>query len=144
MLKIIKKRVRLNIHSKVLLSILVVVLLGCEKNIKKEYYETGELLAEYEVVNNLRNGNAKEFYLTGELFRISRYENDTLHGKYKEYYKSSELKSSGIFINGKLTCSLRKFYKDGRIKKLLFIMMERNMHWVDLMKEGWCMTPYSL
>ena len=68
--------------------------------IKKYYYETGELSYEAPYKNGERHGIWKGYYITGELSYESPYENGELHGVERVHYETGEVKYTNYYLYG--------------------------------------------
>ena len=62
-----------------------------KKEIKKMYYDNGNLRMEVPTINGLRNGKAKLYYDTGELFITQEFKNGKETSKQIKYNKKGEL-----------------------------------------------------
>ena len=61
--------------------------------VKREYYNSGELRYEVFVINDIKNGTYKEYFPNGQLAEMHTYIDNKLNGKFESYYR-----------NGKLSC----------------------------------------
>ncbi len=77
----------------------------------KEYYESGELKAQYQFIDEKKQGIYKEYYKTGELKSESVYKNDNIIGPVKYYNTSGilEYDSKGDYY--------RMYYECGAVKE---------------------------
>ena len=70
--------------------------------IKKEYFENGNLRSETPYYNGKKHGVYKEYFKTGEISCITEYIDDLLHGELKVYNQDGTLfNDTAIFINDK-------------------------------------------
>ncbi len=70
--------------------------------VKKEYYENGNLKTVTRYKDDLKNGEEKNYYRNGELADVFTYVAGIKEGPYYVYYKNGNLNRTGVFINGKL------------------------------------------
>ncbi len=72
--------------------------LGCskKKGIVREYYDSGELLKEYEVLDSVRHGFFRYYLKSGSLRLEYTYEFGERHGPATLYYPSGEIESKGF------------------------------------------------
>jgi len=62
-----------------------------------------------------RDGVKKEYYDTGQLLSEVTYKNFRRHGPYKEYYKNGKLKVETTFQNGKINGVAKAYDEDGTL-----------------------------
>jgi surface protein len=112
--------------------------------IEKSYYDTGELLNEFESLNGKRHGYSKVYHKNGQLRVIIRNEhgiqvdeildsyddygnlirtvevrNGNLNGPFKEYYPSGLLKREGEYKDDEILGIPVEYLEDGEIRKSL-------------------------
>jgi antitoxin component YwqK of YwqJK toxin-antitoxin module len=82
-----------------LLSVLFVV--SCvDVEVRKTYYDSGQLQLEVYYVDGLKNGEYKFYWESGELKRTENYVDDLRQGEWKWYYKSGELEYTRNYVDG--------------------------------------------
>jgi hypothetical protein len=69
----------------------------------KNFFETGELLSNWEYVNGLREGGFRVFTPLGKIVEQGTYEKGKQEGVYLEYDTTGVLTSESYYINGKRT-----------------------------------------
>ena len=76
---------------------------GCftGRETKKEYYDSGGLLARENYKNGKQEGLAKSYYENGKLHTEENYKNGLLEGLKKVYFESGKLGAEVDFVNGK-------------------------------------------
>lgn len=100
--------------------------LFAQNEIKKTYYDTGELESETPYKNNQKHGVAKIYYKNGAVKSEIPYKNNQIDGNAKKYYEKGVLEIEASFRNGKVkdfTKSLTK--KVAYILKLQIKMMKQ-------------------
>ena len=104
----------------VLLPIVILSFLACSdgKEIRKEYYPSGKLMAEWSYNNDKLNGISKSYYENGNVQTEETYKNGKLDGISKFYYTSGKLKADGIFKEGKKE-SLRLYNANGKLRAVM-------------------------
>lgn len=84
----------------------------------KEYYDDGNIRAEYEKKNDKLQGYFKIYHKNGNIFLEKYYEDNKANGKIKEYYEDGSISLDGIVKNNK--GSGTKYYKNGKKEKVDF------------------------
>jgi antitoxin component YwqK of YwqJK toxin-antitoxin module len=87
---------------KKLILLLFIQLVSCQDvEVRKTYYDSGELQSTVNYVDDLRQGEWKEYYKSGELEYTSNYvDGDLIQGQLKEYYDSGVLASTENYVDG--------------------------------------------
>ena len=98
--------------------------------IKRTYWENGNIKTEERYVDGIRNGLSKTYLIDGRLLTEKNYKDGLLHGKCKDYssiddknlisekeYKNGELVSYMCYYKGKK--HLKAYYDSGRAKKYI-------------------------
>jgi antitoxin component YwqK of YwqJK toxin-antitoxin module len=83
----------------------------------QQYYENGQLCVEYHCINNNINGLYKEYYESGQLELESNYIDNLKNGLYKSYYWSGQLYKKYHYTNGLLNGSCKEYFKSGQLIK---------------------------
>ena len=79
--------------KKLILVLLFIPLVSCQDvEVRKTYYDSGELKSTENYVDGLIQGEWKGYYKSGELRRTVNYVDDLEQGEYKFYWESGELK----------------------------------------------------
>jgi len=121
--------------------LLIVLLYGC-KEVKKEYYENGNIKSEIPLKGDIINGTAKHYYDDGSLKQevsyingvktgLSKnyfhdgtlnwecfYENDKHNGLFKEYSSQGVLILESNLKMGQQNGSTKAYYPNGKIKSI--------------------------
>lgn len=87
----------------------------------KEYYESGELLAEYFSIlkparRTLKSGSYKEYYKSGGIKVESIYVDNELSGIWRQFYETGELEWEVYYSKGYKQGSYKGYYKNGKVK----------------------------
>lgn len=106
-----------------------------------QYYESGELAAEYIMKHHLLNGPAivyfpggghrfdfhmygnyihgdfKEYYPSGKVFKHYRYNEGFMNGQWTIYYESGQVKATGHARDDKQVGKLYHYYENGNMKE---------------------------
>ena len=110
--------------KKVLLIITIILsfsLLTSCKNIKKTYYDTGELFCEITLKNNIYNGPFTCYYKNGALEKKGTFINGKTEGKREIYYETGEILQTDTYKNDKLDGITQVYYKNGALnQKVVF------------------------
>lgn len=86
--------------------------------IVKEYYDNGNIKAEYERKHNKMDGYFKMYHENGTIFQECSYKDGKANGKIKEYYDDGSISVDGIIKNNKGKGT--KYYKNGKKEKFVF------------------------
>ena len=123
----------MRIKSLSLLIVFIFSITSCnEKKVTTEYYSTGEILKEYQVVNGNKNGFHKEYYRNGNLKAIHYYKNgikidssiyfdesNKIVKKVDLYISKDTTVRKIFFMNGNIE-SKGKIYKTNKIGKWVY------------------------
>ena len=86
--------------KKLILLLLFIPLVSCQDvEVRKTYYDSGELESTVNYVDDLRQGEYKEYYESGTLRSIVNYVDDLRQGEYKNYYESGTLRSIVNYVD---------------------------------------------
>jgi antitoxin component YwqK of YwqJK toxin-antitoxin module len=79
------------------------IFLSChsDKNIVREYYDSGNIKSEYALSNGKKNGVQRDFYENGVQRKIAHYLDDILTGEYIQFDSLGRIAAKGIFNMGK-------------------------------------------
>ena len=89
---------------------------GCNNNTVKEYYESGELKAEYKTKNGVRHGKCCYYYQNGNKEKTVCYINGKENGLYQEFYPNGKLKMEAYYKKGKQDGLLKVYFENGQLK----------------------------
>ncbi|MGK6353137.1 toxin-antitoxin system YwqK family antitoxin [Parapedobacter sp. DT-150] len=73
-----------------------------EGNIKRYYYNSGQLLAEGPMINLKREGEWKEYHKNGNLNAVGKFKSDKKHGKWRFFNESGVYIGTNTFAHGEL------------------------------------------
>ena len=139
-MKLFQPDVMLKLFSKLLFSIVLILLAACNQHYTDQYIEikddgliykvgrdqpyTGKIIdtlnqriLEYDVVNGLKNGEFKILLFNGNLSVDGFVENNRNTGEWKYYYPSGQLESHGNFKNDKPYGKWTWYYSSGNIRE---------------------------
>jgi antitoxin component YwqK of YwqJK toxin-antitoxin module len=102
--------------KRVLLLILLVLAVGCSREVKKEYYPDGNLKAVLNYKKGKLEGIAKYYYENGNLKERVNYRKGKRERTGTVYYESGELKVEMTYEDGKLI-SEKQYDKQGNLIK---------------------------
>jgi antitoxin component YwqK of YwqJK toxin-antitoxin module len=102
--------------KRVLLLILLVLAVGCSREVKKEYYPDGNLKAVLNYKKGELEGIAKYYYENGNLKERVNYRKGKRERTGTAYYESGELKVEMTYEDGKLI-SEKQYDKQGNLIK---------------------------
>ena len=88
--------------KKLLLLLLFIPLVsfGQTGEVRKTYYDSGELKRTQNLVDGLVQGEYKEYYESGELKRTENYVDGLAQGEYYWYRESGRLEMEGYYVDG--------------------------------------------
>ncbi|MBB3697601.1 hypothetical protein KMW28_05405 [Flammeovirga yaeyamensis] len=90
------------------------------KNYWKEYYPSGKLMNESEMLGEVRNGVTKVYDQEGNLKQKGTYKEGKIDGKYYTYFpKSTTVQKESDFVDGKLEGESKEFYTSGVLKQVI-------------------------
>ena len=69
--------------------------------IRKSYFETGDLWVETPYLNGKEHGTEKIYYKSGALLCETPYVKGKIHGITRSYYESGALERESPYVNGK-------------------------------------------
>jgi antitoxin component YwqK of YwqJK toxin-antitoxin module len=84
--------------------------------IAKYYYQNGVLEKEVSYVNGLKQGITKDYLSNGNLVFEVEYKDDLYNGYFKEYSKDGVLESESFFVNDVQQGLSKNFFSNGKIK----------------------------
>lgn len=84
--------------------------------VKKEYYPSGKLKSEVNVIDGKREGIAKAYYKSGKLGQETNYKNDVREGIEREYHENGVLWSEVNYINDKKEGNAKRYYESGKLR----------------------------
>ncbi len=89
--------------------------------VKKEYYENGDLKSKTCYKNDLKNGEEKVYYPSGKLKSVYNYKDGVKEGPYFGYYENGKLYRNGNNLNGHIDGMYYEFTNTGdTIFKVLY------------------------
>ncbi len=102
--------------KQILLAVVLVLALGCAREVQKEYYPSGKIKAVLNYKKGKLEGIAKYYYESGNLKERVNYRKGLRERTGTTYYESGELKAKQTYKNGKLI-SEEQYDKQGNITK---------------------------
>jgi len=88
---------------------------GKKEGIHKEYYENGQLWIEDNYENGKLDGLSNNYYESGQLWIEENYKNDKKNGVYREYYKTGGLRFRDIYKND-IKINRKEYTEEGQLK----------------------------
>jgi len=89
-----------------------------EDGLRKDYYDTGELMVSIYYKKGKKNGKAIHYYKNQQIKESKTYKNGKEHGKILKYFEGGSTKFSATYWNGKEIDTSRMFYPDGTLKQI--------------------------
>lgn len=86
-----------------------------DKGLYQEYYQTGELKSEGNIIDGKSNGLWKYYYKSGKLKAEGYEKNGVKEGLWKYYHESGTVSSEGIYMNGKAEGNWKHYYESGAV-----------------------------
>ena len=110
--------------KKLILLLLFIPLVSCQNGeVRKTYYESGELESTVYYWDGVMEGEWKGYYKSGELQATVNYGWDGVDavsglqkGEKKEYYRSGELKSTVNIVDDLRQGELKRYYESGELQ----------------------------
>lgn len=104
---------------------IVLILFGCSKSdVKKRYYETGELMEVYETQGGVKHGEQIEYFKNGNIRLKQNWKNGQPSGPSTTYYPSGVLQQSFNYRDGKKVGKVEIFYESGTLMEEQFYNYE--------------------
>ena len=98
-----------------------IIFLSSCKDLKKEYYENGNIKLEAQIINDsVLHGFYKTYYSNGNIKSINKYENGKKEGEYILYYKEGQIQKKTSYIDDKIDGTIEIYYIDGNLKYIGF------------------------
>ena len=98
---ILLEDVKFKIIKKLILLLLFIPIVSCQDvEVRKTYYESGELRYTEKFIDGLRQGEAKFYCESGELESTLNYVDGVVQGEKKIYYESGELQYTSNYVDG--------------------------------------------
>lgn len=92
-----------------------------EKNIKRTYYDNGNVEAEATYnADSVKHGYGKLFYESGELRLHAKYINGKKEGLEETYYRNGSLKYKAFYLNDRPVGERLDYYENGALKHYSF------------------------
>lgn len=88
---------------------------GSSDEVKKQYYESGQLSAAVPFKDGKSHGLGKTYYPNGTLRSEIMYVNGEKSGLCKNYYKTGGLSAEMTYENGQKNGPMRKYYESGAL-----------------------------
>lgn len=101
-----------------LIVVIILVIISCDNNIHKEYYEDGKIKKECKVFANKDSMYCIDYYKEGGIKVEQAYKNGKLEGIRKEYYESGTLKMYGTHSDSIKNGYYSSYYENGKMKQL--------------------------
>ena len=86
--------------------------------VRRQYYESGNLMSEIFVMNGKKHGECKYYYDYEKKLRIMSikpYIDNKLNGEIKNYYDLGQLNWICIYIDDMANGEYKQYYKNGKI-----------------------------
>lgn len=90
---------------------------GVKHGTSKWFYDSGELLSDFEYVNGVLVGKSNAYYQNGKVKTIATYQNNKLHDVYQSFHKNGELEAEGKYIEGEKDGKWVYYDKEGKVEK---------------------------
>ena len=104
--------------KKLLLVSLFIPLVSCQDvEVRKTYYDSGELKSTENYVDDVRQGESKYYFKDGKLFSTVNYIDDIKQGEYKIFYESGELKRTENYVDDLRQGEWKYYWESGELKR---------------------------
>lgn len=90
--------------------------LGQKQGTWKFYNRTGDLMYEFDFVNDKKHGPSKRYFVGEKVMDEVDYIDGKKDGNYRKYYYSGQVKEEGQYENGKRSGKWLYYYDDGTVK----------------------------
>ncbi len=97
----------------------LVLAIACNQQIKKEYYEFGQLKVKAKYQNGKLNGERKLYHKNGKLKEVAYYEDGKIEDTLRKYYPNGQLKLLAPFEGGKENGLVKIYRKTGKLKRVV-------------------------
>lgn len=104
--------------KKIVLIVVIISLISCGNEVKKNYRSDGSLKFEREFKDGKYNGYSKWYYPSGNVEIEGNFINNKESGLFKQYYETGELMVESYFKDGKQNGVVKQFYKSGKLQSL--------------------------
>lgn len=84
--------------------------------IRKSFYDSGELKADAQILNNQRHGVAHNYYKNGSVHTKMHYKNGVKNGLATWFYPNGKIYRTTPYLAGKIDGLQKKYYKNGMLK----------------------------
>ena len=103
----------------------------------KEYYESGKVKREENIVDGKREGKSVLYYESGKVEWEENYVDGKLEGKSVWYYESGEVEREVNYVDGNKDGKWVYYYESGEVKRERnYVDGKREGKWVDYDEEG--------
>jgi antitoxin component YwqK of YwqJK toxin-antitoxin module len=101
------------------------------------YYESGNLRATQNYVNDKLNGRTTEYYENGQIGRVGNILNEMQEGEWKEYTDSGQLYAIKTFKEGKLDGPFKQYNASGNVSiEGILINQLQDGEWKEYYENG--------
>ena len=115
--------------KKLILLLLFIPLVSCQDvEVRKTYYDSGELKSTENYVDDVRQGESKFYYDSGELKSTVNYVDGLLQGEWKSYFESGELESTVNYVDGLKQGEWKSYFESGELRS--------TVNYVDDVRQG--------
>ena len=83
---------------------------------KIDYYESGKIEVEMQIVDGLANGNYITYYEDGTTKETGVLKNNMFNSEYKKYYPNGNLQLEYFCSNGVINGIVKGYYETGKLK----------------------------
>ncbi len=90
---------------------------GLPQGERKTYYKSGKLMQTENLIDGVHQGESKNYYESGALEVTATYVDGLQQGEEKQYYVTGELKFISNFIDGLRQGEMKLYYKSGELRK---------------------------
>lgn len=94
------------------------IFIGCtqsDEQVKKAYYQSGQLKSEGTFRNGVQDGNYRIYYQNGNLKQRGKYNSGVLVDTVYDYFESGKIEVKTPYQNGKINGEAISFYDDGSV-----------------------------
>ncbi|CAM3835220.1 toxin-antitoxin system YwqK family antitoxin [Pontibacter korlensis] len=118
--------------------VLIMLCFACTEKrsyVQREYYPSGQLKAETEVLDGAWHGKRVEYYPTGKTKIVGYYKHGKNHGSLSDYYENGSLQGEVNFKEGRLNGVSRCYYPNGKLEKMVPYKDGKRVGWGKFYRE---------
>lgn len=93
----------------------LLLIVSCNQQVKKDFYQNGNLKSESSFINGKVEGVVKNYFVDGSLKSVGEWSDGEIHGKLTNYYPSGDIQSTSYWSNGVQEGETLIYYESGSL-----------------------------